>query len=106
MLGKEGNQSYWFADKSPGATPQDRYHDEVWWPHLVDRAAAVGLQYGIDPWQYTVHSEWINRPSTVIVDPAGIVRLAYFGRYWGDRPSILPPPRRRAQPTPTHCRSR
>lgn len=37
---------------------------------------------------FSVHSEYINRPATVIIDPAGIVRLAYFGTYCGDRPSI------------------
>lgn len=38
--------------------------------------------------QYVVHAEWINRPATVIIDKEGIVRLAYRGTYWGDRPKI------------------
>lgn len=88
MVGKELRPSYWFADELPGEHPHDPYPDEIWWPHLVDRAAAVGLRYGIDPWQYAVHSEYVNRPATVIIDPEGIVRLAHFGTYWGDRPSI------------------
>jgi peroxiredoxin len=88
MVGKELQPSYWFADKLPGTHPQDPYPDEIWWPHLIDRAATIGVQYGIDPWQYAVHSEYVNRPTTVIIDPEGIVRFAHFGTYWGDRPSI------------------
>lgn len=88
MEGKELRPSYWFADELPGNHPHAPYSDGLWWPHLVDRAAAVGLRYGIDPWQYAVHSEYVNRPATVIIDPEGIVRLAHFGTYWGDRPTI------------------
>ena len=51
--------------------------NEIWWPHLLDRA--VGAQYGVDPLAFAVHAEYINRPSTVIVDPEGIVRFAYYG---------------------------
>jgi peroxiredoxin len=88
MVGKEARPSYWFADKMPGDHPHDPYADGIWWPHLVDRAATVGLRYGIDPWQYAVHSEYVNRPTTVIIDQEGIVRLAHVGTYWGGRPSI------------------
>ena len=88
MTGAEFRPTYWFADKLPGDHPHDSYPEGRWWPHLVDRAAAVGLRYGIDPWQFTVHSEYVNRPTTVIIDPEGTVRLAHFGTYWGDRPSI------------------
>jgi len=88
MTGKEARPSYWFAENLPGDHPHDPYSDGIWWPHLVDRAATVGLQYGIDPWQYAVHSEYVNRPATIIIDPEGTVRLAHFGTYWGDRPSI------------------
>lgn len=88
MEGKELQPPYWFVDKVPGDHPHDPYPDGIWWSHLVDRAAQVGLRYGINPWQFAVHSEWVNRPSVVIIDPEGIVRLAYFGTYWGDRPSI------------------
>ena len=48
----------------------------------------MGAQYGVDPLAFAVHAEYINRPSTVIVDPEGIVRFAYYGTYWGDRPKI------------------
>lgn len=88
MTGEEDPPTYRFADDFPGATPQARYPEGIWWPHLIDRAARVGTRYGVDPWQFAVHSEWVNRPTTVIVDGDGIVRLAHFGRYWGDRPSI------------------
>ena len=88
MVGKEFRPDYWFADELPTDHPHDRYPDGLWWPHLVDRGATVGLRYGIDPWQYAVHSEYVNRPTTIIIDPEGIVRLAHFGTYWGDRPSI------------------
>ena len=54
----------------------------------MDAGGAVGATYGVDPMAFVVHSEWINRPSTVIVDKQGIVRLAYHGTYWGDRPTI------------------
>ncbi len=59
-----------------------------WWPHLVDNAGAVGAMYGVDPLEFIVHDEWINRPSTIVVDPQGIIRFAYYGTFWGDRPSI------------------
>jgi len=88
MRGEEVRPSYWFADHFPENGPMGPYPDEIWWPHLVDRAATVGLRYGIDPWQFAVHSEWVNRPTTVIIDPEGVVQLAYAGDYWGDRPTI------------------
>ena len=59
-----------------------------WWPHLVDNAGAVGAMYGVDPLEFIVHDEWINRPSTIIIDPQGIIYFAYYGTFWGDRPSI------------------
>lgn len=84
MVGEEYQPEYWFSKESP----QGLYDGKIWWPHLVDRAGAVGAMYGVQPMEFTVHSEWINRPSTVIIDKEGIVRLAYYGTYWGDRPSI------------------
>lgn len=84
MVGKELDPKYWFAEESF----QEAYVDNIWWPHLIDRAGAVGARYGIDPMAYAVHAEYINRPATIIIDPDGIVRLAWFGTYWGDRPSM------------------
>ncbi|MFC1557741.1 redoxin domain-containing protein [candidate division KSB1 bacterium] len=61
---------------------------ELWWSHLVDSAFKVGAMYGVSPMEFVVHNEWINRPATIIIDKEGIVRLAYYGTYWGDRPTI------------------
>lgn len=44
MEGKEIRPSYWFADKLPDDHPQDPYRDGIWWPHLVDRAAAFEFE--------------------------------------------------------------
>jgi len=84
MVGKEVDPQYWFAEESF----QETYTDEIWWPHLVDHAGAVGASYGVDPLAFAVHAEYINRPATVIIDPDGQVRWTYYGTYWGDRPSI------------------
>lgn len=84
MVGKEADAEYWFAKDSF----QQKYRRSIWWPHLSDLAGAVGAQYGVDPMAFAVHAEYINRPSTIIIDPEGIVRLAYRGTFWGDRPSI------------------
>ncbi len=85
MTGEEMQPTYWFSRDD---SPQAGYLDGRWWPHLVDLACGVGATYGVDPMQYVVHAEWINRPATVIVDKEGVVRLAYHGTYWGDRPKI------------------
>lgn len=84
MVGKEVEPDYWFAKESF----QKLYTEKIWWPHLRDPAGAVGARFGIDPMAFAVHSEYINRPSVVILDPKGTVRFAYHGTYWGDRPSI------------------
>lgn len=84
MVGKEVDPKYWFSKKSF----KDSYTKNIWWPHLSDKAGAVAAQYGVDPLCFAVHSEYINRPSTVIIDKEGIVRFAYYGTFWGDRPSV------------------
>lgn len=84
MVGKELEPKYWFSKTSF----KDSYTKNIWWRHLVDRAGAVGAEYGVQPMAFTVHAEWINRPSVVIVDKEGIARFAYYGTFWGDRPSI------------------
>jgi len=84
MVGKELEPTYWFAKESF----KEAYTNRIKWPHLLDRAGAVGARYGIDPLAFAVHAEYINRPATVIVDPEGIVRFLYLGTYWGDRPTI------------------
>ncbi len=84
MVGKELEPTYWFAKESF----KEAYTSRIKWPHLLDRAGAVGARYGIDPLAFAVHAEYINRPTTVIVDKEGIVRFLYQGTYWGDRPTI------------------
>lgn len=84
MVGKELEPHHWFSKSSF----KKDYTEKIWWPHLVDRAGAIGATYGVQPMAFVVHSEWINRPATVIVDKEGIVRFAYAGTFWGDRPSI------------------
>lgn len=84
MVGQELEPKYWFSKTSF----KEAYPKNIWWPHLVDRAGAVGAEYGVQPMAFTVHAEWINRPSVVIVDREGITRFAYYGTFWGDRPSI------------------
>lgn len=84
MVGKELEPKYWFSKTSF----KDSYTKNIWWPHLVDRAGGVGAEYGVQPMSFTVHAEWINRPSVVIVDKEGVGRFAYYGTFWGDRPSI------------------
>jgi len=84
MVGKEMEPSYWFAKESF----KEAYTNMIKWPHLLDRAGAVGVKYGIDPLAFAVHAEYINRPSTVIIDKEGIIRFLYLGTYWGDRPTI------------------
>lgn len=84
MIDRELQPKYWFSKTSP----QDAYQGKIWWRHLVDLAGAVGATYGVQPMAFAVNAEWINRPATVIVDKDGIVRFAYYGTFWGDRPSI------------------
>ncbi len=84
MVGKEMDPDYWFAEESF----QEVYTDRIWWPHLRDNAGAVGAVHGVDPMAFAVHSEYINRPAVFLVDPQGVIRFAYRGTYWGDRPSI------------------
>lgn len=84
MTGRELDPDYWFAERSF----KEDYVNGIWWPHLADRAGRTGAAYGIDPMAFSVHTEYINRPATIIIDPTGIVRYAYFGTYWGDRPSV------------------
>ncbi|MEN8229281.1 MAG: redoxin domain-containing protein [Bacteroidota bacterium] len=84
MVGKELEPSYWFAKESF----KDAYTEQIKWPHLLDHAGAVGAMYGVDPMAFAVHTEYINRPSTVIIDKKGMVRFSYLGTFWGDRPTI------------------
>ena len=84
MVGKELDPSYWFSKTSF----HEAYTQKIWWPHLLDHAGATGAMYGTDPLAFAVHAEYINRPTTVIIDKDGIVRFDYRGTFWGDRPTI------------------
>ncbi|MEX2139432.1 MAG: redoxin domain-containing protein [Pirellulales bacterium] len=84
MVGKEAHPRYWFTKQSPQAL----YTESLWWTHLSDPAGSVGARYGVAPFAFAVHSEFVNRPSTIIIDKSGLVRFAYYGTFWGDRPSI------------------
>jgi hypothetical protein len=84
MVGRELDPEYRFAEGSFAGSCAER----IWWPHLLDRAGAVGARYGVAPMAYAVHAECISRPSAIIVDRTGTVRFAYYGTFWGDRPSI------------------
>ena len=84
MVGKELDPTYWFSEESF----QNAYTERIYWPHLLDRAGAAGAMYGADPLTFAVHAEYINRPTTVIIDKNGVVRFSYQGTFWGDRPTI------------------
>lgn len=84
MVGKELEPEYWFAKESF----KEAYTKRIWWPHLLDRAGAYGARFGADPLAFSVHAEYINRPTTVIIDPEGMARFIYRGTFWGDRPTI------------------
>jgi peroxiredoxin len=84
MVGKEIDPEYWFAKESF----KEAYTNNIWWPHLIDRAGGVAAVYGADPFAFAVHAEYINRPTTVIIDKDGMIRFLYRGTFWGDRPTI------------------
>ncbi|MEX0981897.1 MAG: redoxin domain-containing protein [Bacteroidales bacterium] len=84
MVGNELEPEYWFAKESF----KESYTKRIWWPHLLDRAGSYGAMFGADPMAFSVHAEYINRPTTAIIDPAGKVRFIYPGTFWGDRPTI------------------
>jgi peroxiredoxin len=84
MVGKEIDPEYWFAKESF----KEAYTNNIWWPHLIDHAGGVAAVYGADPFAFAVHAEYINRPTTVIIDKDGMIRFLYRGTFWGDRPTI------------------
>lgn len=84
MVGKELAPEHWFSKQSF----RKGYSEKIWWPHLVDRAAAVGVKYNVQPMAFAVHAEYINRPTVAIVDKEGVLRFLYRGTFWGDRPTI------------------
>ncbi|CAN5857827.1 hypothetical protein BH23PLA1_BH23PLA1_03180 [soil metagenome] len=55
-------------------------------PVLADPANAVSATYGV-AFQMQIHTEWSNRPSVFLIDREGILRTAYRGKTFGDRPT-------------------
>ncbi|MDF1524109.1 MAG: redoxin domain-containing protein [Trueperaceae bacterium] len=84
MVGREIQPALWGSRSWFRAA----YTERIWWSHLPDLAGAVGARYGTEPMTFAVHAEFVQRPTTVIVDPEGVVRFAYAGSFWGDRPSV------------------
>jgi len=84
MVGKELEPEYWFTKESF----RESYTNNIWWPHLLDRGGNLAAVYGADPYAFVVHSEYINRPTTAIIDKQGVVKFIYRGTFWGDRPTI------------------
>ena len=68
--------------------PDLNYGERRWWPHLIDYGGGTGAGLGVDPMTFAVHSEYINRPSTIVIDESGVLAMAYHGTFWGDRPTI------------------
>lgn len=54
-------------------------------PVLSDPSHTVAASYGVAMQMH--HVEWLNRPSSFIIDRDGILRYAYLGRRVDDRPS-------------------
>ena len=84
MAGVHPKPRYWYSDRFENL----EYGGRRWWPHLMDYGGAFGARLGVDPMTFAVHSEFVNRPATVIVEPDGRLRMAYIGTFWGDRPTI------------------
>ena len=84
MAGNHPKPRYWYSHRFENL----EYGGRRWWPHVMDHGGALGARVGVDPLAFAVHSEFVNRPATVIVDPDGRVTMSYVGTFWGDRPTI------------------
>ncbi len=60
--------------------------DDLHVPVLADPAHAVSATYGV-AFQMKIHTEWSNRPATIIIDKEGIIRFEQRARKYSDRPS-------------------
>lgn len=60
--------------------------DVLTYPILADPANTVSATYGV-AFQMRIHTEWSNRPATIIVDRDGIIRYERRGEKYNDRPS-------------------
>ncbi len=84
MAGCEPKPEYWYSQKLPDLS----YGERRWWPHLTDFAGALAARLGLDPLAFAVHSEFVNRPATVVIETDGTIAMSYAGTFWVDRPSI------------------
>ncbi len=84
MAGREPKPEYWYSHKFPNLS----YGEQRWWPHVTDFAGSLAARLGLDPLAFAVHSEFVNRPATIIVETDGTIAMSYAGTFWGDRPSI------------------
>ena len=60
--------------------------DDLNYPLLMDPSQTVSAAYGV-AFQMRIHTEWSNRPATFVIDKRGIVRYAYRGTSFNDRPT-------------------
>ncbi len=59
--------------------------DDVNYPLLLDAAQTVSATYGI-AFQMRIHTEQSNRPGTFVIDSSGVLRRAWRGQSYSDRP--------------------
>ena len=60
--------------------------DDLHYPLLMDPSLTVSSVYGVTG-QMRIHTEWSNRPTTFVIDKEGIIRYAYRGTSFSDRPT-------------------
>ena len=60
--------------------------DSVNFPLLMDPALTVSATYGV-AFQMRIHTEWSNRPTTFVIDRAGVLRYERRAETFNDRPS-------------------
>lgn len=58
---------------------REAYSERIWWPHLPDLAGTVGARYGTEPMTLAAHGEFVQRSTTVIVDPKRLAPRATGG---------------------------
>ncbi len=59
--------------------------DDLQYPLLMDASQTVSATYGL-AFQMRIHTELSNRPTTFIIDKAGILRYARRAKTYSDRP--------------------
>jgi peroxiredoxin len=59
---------------------------DLQFPLLMDPSQTVSATWGV-AFQMRIHTELSNRPSTFLIDKAGVLRYAKRGRSFSDRPS-------------------